>query len=296
MRPLRSLLIYAVAVFVGGALIAPWLWWAVQQAAPASALAHDPFHRYVNRALEGAALVGIWPLLRSLKAASFRDLGLVKPAGQSGRLAAGLALGFGSLACVAAIALAAHGRVPDSSLGPAVLASKLAGAVLTAVLTAVLEEILFRGAIFGSLRHAWDWRLALLASSMIYAILHFLRQADLPGPIRWDSGLRTLPLMLAGFADPAAVIPGFFSLTLAGIILGLAYQRTGNLYFSIGVHAGWIFWLKSYNLFTRPAAGAPLWFFGTNKLTDGWLALAVLAVTLPVMLLIPAIRANKPQA
>ena len=68
--------------------------------------------------------------------------------------------------------------------------------------------------------------------------------------------------MLAGFADFHALVPGFFSLTLAGILLGLAYQRTGNLYFSIGLHAGWIFWLKTYGAFTparrmpRPGSGA----------------------------------------
>ena len=78
----------------------------------------------------------------------------------------------------------------------------------------------------------------------------------------WNSGLILLPRMLGGFADFHALVPGFFNLTLAGVLLGLAYQRTGNLYFSIGLHAGWIFWLKTYGAFTparrmrRPGFGA----------------------------------------
>ena len=79
--------------------------------------------------------------------------------------------------------------------------------------------------------------------------------------------------MLGGFADFHALVPGFFSLTLAGILLGLAYQRTGNLYFSIGLHAGWIFWLKTYGAFTTSAPHAATWFWGTGKMIDGWLAL-----------------------
>ena len=79
--------------------------------------------------------------------------------------------------------------------------------------------------------------------------------------------------MLGGFADFHALVPGFFNLTLAGILLGLAYQRTGNLYFSIGLHAGWIFWLKTYGAFTTGAPHAATWFWGTGKMIDGWLAL-----------------------
>jgi len=120
MRPLRALLIYTLVVFVGGALLAPWLYQLVHAVAPNSHLAQNPFHRYVDRALLGLALIGIWPLLRGLGATSWRETGFVKPSGQWKRLGAGFALGFGSLACVAAIVLAAHGRQinPDLTAGP----------------------------------------------------------------------------------------------------------------------------------------------------------------------------------
>jgi uncharacterized protein len=295
MRPIRSLLIFLIVVFIGGALLAPWLYWLVQATAPASHLAHNPFHRFVNRSLLALALAGIWPLLRSLGAKSWRDVGLVKTGGEWQRLIAGFALGFGSLACVAIIVLAAHGRQLKLNLTLAQCATDLAGATATAAIVAVLEELLFRGAIFGALRKIWNWRAALLVSSMIYAMVHFMQSADLVGPVTWHSGLEILPRMLRGFGNKSVVIPGFLNLTLVGILLGLAYQKTGNLYFSIGLHAGWIFWLKSYGLLTSPVIAADQWLWGTEKLIDGWLALFVLAVTLLVLIRLPLAKAEDSQ-
>jgi membrane protease YdiL (CAAX protease family) len=161
---------------------------------------------------------------------------------------------------------------------------------VTAVVVAVLEEILFRGGVFGLFRRAMDWRVALLISSMVYAIVHFMQSAIVQGAVTWYSGLDILPRMLRGFANWHEVIPGFFNLTLAGLLLGYAYQRTGNLWFSIGLHGGWIFWLKSYGLLTRDASNADVWCWGTDKLINGWFSLLVPAATLLALLTLPVMR------
>jgi hypothetical protein len=124
--------------------------------------------------------------------------------------------------------------------------------------------------------------------------VHFFARVDLPGAVTWLSGLELLPHKLAGFGDLKVVVPGFFNLTLAGILLGLAYQRTGNLYFSVGLHAGWIFWLKSYGVLTASAGGANNWLWGTEKLIDGWLTLPVLAGALVVVAKIPGKKHEEP--
>jgi hypothetical protein len=288
MRPIGALLIYLVVVFLGGALLAPQLYWLVNGIAPDSHLAHNPFHRFVNRSLLALALLGIWPLLRKLGANSLRDVGLVNPVGQWKLFLAGFAFGFGSLACVAFVTLAAHGRQLNSSLTLGELGGGVAGAIGTALVVATLEEILFRGAIFGGLRRYWDWRAALIFSSMVYAIVHFMQKADLSGPIVWSSGLKLLPHMLRGFANWQEIIPAFFNLTLVGVLLGLAYQRTGNLYCSIGLHAGWIFWLRAYGMLTVPTPeNTNTWFWGSQKLIDGWLTFGVLAVPLVALMFLP---------
>ena len=70
-------------------------------------------------------------------------------------------------------------------------------------------------------------------------------------------------------------------------MLGLAYQRTGNLYFPIGLHAGWIFWLKIYGALTVAATRETDWFWGSGKMIDGWLAFFVLAFTLFIFKFLP---------
>ena len=266
--------------------MAPWLYWLTQSFAESFPhLAASPFHRFVNRSLLGLALIGLWPLLRGLGARSWRDLGIINPSRQGKKLGAGFAVGFGSLAIVALTALATGARVLNQNHTH--LPRNLLGAALTAVVVAVLEEILFRGALFGTLRKVMHWGGALVISSMIYALVHFLESSRLTGPVLWHSGFDLLPRMLRGLGDWQELVPGFFNLTLAGALLALAYQRTGNLYFSIGLHAGWIFWLKSYGVFTRGVPGANAWVWGGAKLIDGWIALLVLSSTLLVFLCLP---------
>jgi membrane protease YdiL (CAAX protease family) len=246
-------------------------------------LANIPFHRFVNRSLLALALIGLWPLLRSVGARSCQDVGLVRPTGQWRRFTGGLLLGFVSLACLAMVVLVVGARQVNTGVSPGRVPGKLMSAALSAAVVAVLEEILFRGAIFGALRKTCRWRGALAISSAIYAIVHFFSKPQSPAEIHWTSGLAVLPAMLRGFANVEQVVPGFFNLALAGALLALAYQRTGNLYFSIGLHAGWIFWLKSYGFLTRDTAGVNPWFWGTSRLIDGWFALFVLAIALWVL-------------
>jgi uncharacterized protein len=281
MRPIRALLLYLAAIFIGGALLAPWLWQLAQLGGPLFPhLAHTAFHRYVGRCFQIIALAGLWPFLRALGATSRREIGLVSPEGQLPKLGAGLLLGFTSLICVAMVSLAGHARLPAANLSIGKIASTLLGAAGTAGIVATLEEILYRGGVFGGLRRVVHWTTALMVSSAIYALVHFLQGPQTKGPIHWNSGLVALASMLAGFRDVYQLVPGFFSLTVAGILLALAYQRTGNLYFPIGLHAGWIFCLKTFDGLTAPTSPVPSWFYGSGKLIDGWLAFLVMVTFL----------------
>ncbi len=291
MRPLWALVIYIVVVFFGGALLAPWLYWLAQDFAHSvPKFAGAPFHRFLDRSFLILALAGVWPLLRALGAKSPRETGLVPPYGQSKKLFGGLLLGFVSLAVVAGIVLVSGGRALAANAPAGKIIGTVLGAAGTAAVVATLEEILFRGGVFGGLRRMLYWPLALGLSSLIYALVHFLHRADFTGVVAWYSGLELLPRLLAGFADFHALVPGFFSLTLAGVLLGLAYQRTGNLYFSIGLHAGWIFWLKIFGAFTADVPQTAAWFWGTGKMIDGWLAFIVLALTLAVSSRLPVLN------
>src|SRR5580658_2311009 len=110
MRPIRSLVLYFVVVFLGGALLAPCLYWLAQWGAahwPAlSGLAAKPFHRFLDRALLGLALLCLWPLLRLGGLRSWRDLGFLRQGRSTRQILAGFVLGWASLAVVALLAVA----------------------------------------------------------------------------------------------------------------------------------------------------------------------------------------------
>ncbi|HLL82951.1 MAG TPA: CPBP family intramembrane glutamic endopeptidase, partial [Longimicrobium sp.] len=174
-RPLRALLLYLLAVFVGGALLAPWLYHAVQALAGESGtlakLARMPFARYVNRALLITALVGLPFFVRAAGIRRWADVGVAPGLVRWRRFAAGFGLGFASLAIVCAVALVAGGRLPRPRT-PGDLAAQFLGALATALVVAVIEELLFRGAFFGGLKRAVGWKPALAASSALYGIVH----------------------------------------------------------------------------------------------------------------------------
>jgi membrane protease YdiL (CAAX protease family) len=280
-RPLRAIAIYLLFVVLGGALLAPWLYelaqWAGDRVPGLRHMAENPFHRFVHRSLLGMAIIGLWPLLRSWGMRFWKDLGWAKPAGQWRRLMLGFGLGWASLALVAVAATLAGARTAEWNVPLASYAQFVAKSLVTAVLVAVLEETLFRGVLFGGLRRSMAWPAALLISSLVYAWVHFFQKPAPPVHIDWASGFVQLAQMMRGFTDLEAMIPGFLSLTLAGGLLALAYQRTGNLFCSIGLHAGWIFWLKAYGFLTHSVSDARMWLWGSDKLIDGWFVTVMLA-------------------
>jgi uncharacterized protein len=283
MRPIRSLLIYFAVVFLGGALLAPWLYWLAQWAAghwPAwSGVANKPFHRFLDRSMLGLALLCLWPLLRCGGARSWRDLGFVPHVRPARQILRGFALGWASLAAVALLALVCGARAFMLTHSTGEIFRHVINATWAAVIVAILEELVFRGALFGLLRQSMPWPAALVVSSAVYSAVHFIKSGETPLPVQWNSGLLLLRAMLR---HPPPLIPAFLTLLVAGSILALCYQRTGALYFSIGLHAGWIFWLKSYG-FLSHQSGAYDSFWGTDNLIDGWLSCLVLLILFVVI-------------
>lgn len=278
MRPFRSLLIYFTLVFIGGALFAPWLYWLAHQLAanvPAMAkLASNPFSRFVDRSLLGAALIGIWPLLRFNGTTSGQDMGLTtKKSSAPWLVARGFAVGFGSLACVAIVAILFGARLFNATHSGGQILGRAGSAALIAAIVAFLEEILFRGTLFGILRKTFSWQTALVISSAVYALVHFMQKANPPAVVQWWSGLAMLPKL---FQNCPPFMPALLTLFIAGAILAVAYQRSGSLFFSMGLHGGWIFWLKFYSFLTvtAPSANSVIW--GTDRLIDGWVALFIM--------------------
>ena len=280
MRPVRSLLVYFAVVFAGGALLAPWLYglaqWAAGQWPACAGLAAKPFHRFLDRSLLGLAVICLWPLLRCGGVRSWSSLGFAREGRPALQLLRGFSVGWASLAAAALLAVFGGACSLTLTHSAAEIARKLLNAAFVAVVVAVLEETLFRGALFGLLRRAVPWPAALAVSSAVYSGVHFMQTAQSALPVRWDSGLALLWEMIC---HPPPLIPAFLTLFVAGAALALAYQRSGALYYSIGLHAGWIFWLKCYRYLLHPAGPAQS-FWGGDNVIDGWLSLIIMAAVL----------------
>ncbi|HYE31969.1 MAG TPA: CPBP family intramembrane glutamic endopeptidase [Methylomirabilota bacterium] len=273
---------YLIAVFIGGAAVAPLLHKAVLALAPHSTLAQtlvgEPFHRYVARAFMVIAILGLWPLFRSLDLRSLKEAGLEWEPASRKQLLLGLVIGLGSLAPIALGELIFGIRSWDSERTTSAIQSHLLNAVLAAILVGFLEEVIFRSGIFGGLRKGHSFLMALVVSSALYALVHFFERATAPEKIDFASGFVVLGRMCRGFTDIEAFLPAFLNLWLAGAALALAYQNTGTIWLSVGLHGGWIFWLKTFSFFTRSTQDSPAPFWGTAKLIDGWAAFIVLLV------------------
>ena len=276
----RSVGLYLLLVFVGGALVAPWLYEIVHgmaaHFAPLEFVARQPFPRYVNRSFLIVGLLGLWPFLRANRMFSLEDLGLRPTHGALRQLGKGWLLGFASLALVAILALTIGPAKLDLHRGAFDLVRRILRAAFSAVAVGGVEEIVFRSAMFGCLRKRFYWPVALAASSVLYATVHLLQRAPPPETVHWDSGLIVFGGMLPAFLDLQQVVPGLLSLTVAGVILGLSYQITGRIYLAIGLHAAWIFWLQTSATLTTRTPESSLWFWGTEKLIDGWFTFLIL--------------------
>lgn len=277
MKSLCALLIYLAVVLLGAAALAPWIWQGVQATWPGASIAHQPFHRYVDRCLLGLALLGLWPLLRALGVNSWKGIGVEFSRSPLSEGLRGLALGWISLGIAALVMVLVGAREWNPTRDATLWWKHLRNAVTAAIIVSALEELLFRGAIYSALRRSGSFAFAAGVSSALYAFVHFFQRPPSPINITATSGFQTLGLMLRGFVAWRELVPGLLALGLAGYLLAYAREQTGRLWMGMGMHAGWIFWLKSFAFTTTAVEGANL-FWGTHRLYDGWPALGVLGL------------------
>jgi CAAX protease family protein len=87
--------------------------------------------------------------------------------------------------------------------------------ILIYSIVAIAEEVIFRGYILRNLMISFNKYVALIISSLLFSVMH-------------------------GF-NPNIDLFSFFNLFLAGILLGISYVYTKNLWFPIALHFSWNF-------------------------------------------------------
>ncbi len=260
---------YFAATLLLGALLSPPLYWVGNTIArhfhALRWLGDTDFQRYFDRAIFAAALVLLWPAARSLHIGGWRQLGLEPDPHGPRRLLAGFVLSGAALWLFGGL-LWKLGVYHAKGL-PTL--ETLAAFLATALAVGALEEAFFRGALLGLVRRTASDGAALAFVTVIFGVLHFLKPPDDPAPdnpVTWFSGFRALARAGWQFGDPQLLAGGLTTLLLVGLILGLVRLRTRSLWLPIGLHAGWIFALKSFSRSSRHVA-APNLIFGKDMIT-----------------------------
>lgn len=283
------------------AVIAPWLYQAGKDLAASAETGDLPallewlgaacgrakFGRFYDRALLLSALCFmplLWRRIKTLKAAGEPE-SAVKP--RISRRSVGIQIAVacvisGSLLWTTGWLLALTGAYELKASAPSV-AKFVSKALLPAVGASLLEEWLFRGVLLGLWLRFARPTAACIGASLLFAFLHFL---DPPGPSAIQNpghalaGFELLGKILLHFTDLRFFVADFATLTVVGLILGWARVRTGALWFSIGLHSGWILAFKAFGLFYREVPGHPLHPWGVGgSLRSGIVPLIALGLT-----------------
>ncbi|RJX17272.1 MAG: CPBP family intramembrane metalloprotease [Desulforudis sp.] len=158
--------------------------------------------------------------------------------------------------------------------------------VLVCIVVAVTEEVIFRGYFLQSLSRTFSFPLAVVLTSLLFALLHF------GGPA-------------ASSVQPMLLFGGLFS---AGLILAAAYYISQSLWLPIGIHFAWNLTEKILGITGQTGETAvllvtrvdgPTWLvgsaYGTEGAVFGYLGMGLMAVLLYLLrhkLKAPPLRAR----
>lgn len=289
MKSYQRILVFLSLVLLLTIFLSPWaaaLWNLVIEARPEWQRYRYPFSNIFGRLFMILGVILFFPCRSLLKIQSWGQLGLQPTRQWHCDFAQGAVTAVASVIVVGALMSALDVFTPYFRLSISVALERSLKALLTALTVAILEEIFFRGVIFKGLLEDLKPVAAFALSSLFYSAIHFIKPAEefsLAGIDPW-AGARYLAGALKPFVDPA-LLPGLFGLFLIGIVLSYAFLRTGSLYLSMGLHAGWVFGLKTIRVYGDYRRGDLGWLFGSSepKLVSGvavWIAILVVGLVI----------------
>jgi membrane protease YdiL (CAAX protease family) len=269
-RTAKAIAIYGVVIVLISAFCAPWIYWILQK----TRYSAYPFHRVFDRVILVFAIIGLWPLLRAVGLPSPRDAGFLPVSWWWKDLLAGWIVGAVSFAIAAALLKVTGVRTWDEQAHS--LLSAAVKFLVAGFIVGVIEEFFFRGGLQTVFCRAFNPTVAILLVSVIFAFAHFFKPQGAPKPpevLTWASGFEHLGRVVTGSASAPGFLFRMITLTLTGVNLGVAFARTGALYFSIGLHAGWVVVMKTFSAATR----------GADMVASAWTWPVLLAVLVLVI-------------
>jgi CAAX protease family protein len=264
-------------------------------AAVASSGFHFPFPRIFDRTVMVTLMVALLCFARPLRLVELLREGFARPRVNLVRVGAGLLLALvavGALFGIAAYIGSSH-SIPFREI-----AIRASNVVVAAIVIAIIEEGFFRAFLLGGMEHDFGSGGAVLISSAIYAMAHVVRSPAhyyLTG-IHPGAGIRDLAESAVRLAHPVTAFPELLGLFLLSVALGEAFLLSRTVYFSIGMHAGFVLGAKSWPAIAHSGMRVPRWLAGWGPVPLVG-APAAWAMALALMLLLPTLmgRSLPPQ-
>jgi membrane protease YdiL (CAAX protease family) len=298
-KPLMSLLLIFIAAPLLAALTVPWVYMAIQSRAPevmqwvhesevagthlfwadlADSVFDSPFRRVNDRIVLICVLGLLAPAYRMSGLRGRVDFGIPKRKDWVRLFGAGLIVAVASMLLVYLIGLFAGVYAPVPVDNGVV--GDLLKIIIGMLLIGVIEEIIFRGYILNALRKSLGPVAAVLLSSALFAVVHFIKPAEPEMTDRWYSGFLLFSHLFAKAGD--TFWPEVCTLFCMGTVLATLSYWTRSVYITIGLHAGWVWIMMLFRLFTENQ-GRLVWLYGPGEwISKGWvgpiMALAVWAV------------------
>lgn len=251
-----------------------------------------PFPRIFDRTVMITLFAVLFIFARPLRLIELLRRGFDRPSQNLLRVASGLGLAILALL----IMFVAGTSLRDNHFFPAgPLAARAIKYVAAAFAIGVLEEGFFRAFLLGGIARDYGRGAALIGSSAFYSVVHLLHAPShyyLTG-FHPAAGAKDLVASAAHLSHPIAAMPTLLGLFLLGIVLGEAFLLTGNVYFSIGMHAGFVLGAKSWPVIARAARPVPHWLAGAGPVPL-IAAPAAWTVAVILMLLLPAVLPRTP--
>ena len=236
----------------------------------------DPFGKVLRRVLMIPPAACVILGMRPWRDLTLADMGLRGP---RSRPFAGLLAFVVSLLVVGAMLgfQAAMGWLRFEVTEPAgQVAGRLAVAGASALVVALLENWFFRAWLPLLTARWFGTRLAEPTALLVFAGAHAFRANRLDVQVTHDTAgaWEAVKTWLATLFDYGHFGTALLGLALFGVLLTLAYRRTGSLWVPIGIHAAGVLTILGYGAFTE-RLDTPAW-AGTKVLYDGVPGWAVL--------------------
>jgi len=304
-KPLVSLLlIFGVAPLLA-VLVSPWVYQWIQRMSPdvmqwvqkseaagvhtfwadiADSIFTASFRRVTARIVLIMALLMLGPTYRLSGLRTRENFGLPCRSNRFKLIRMGLVLAIVSMSMVYTLGvfLGVYAWDVGGGEGSYILAQLLKIAI-GGMLIGLFEEILFRGFIFSALRKSLGLLASILWSSVLFAIVHFIKPVDLQVTDQWYSGLLLFGHLFSGVSD--TFLQEACTLFCMGAVLATLSGWTKSVYLSIGLHAGWVWVMMCFRLFTENQ-GNLVWLYGTSDwLPNSWMGPMMALIVLVAVVL-----------